>query len=167
MTIAIPVSSRPWRWSVGLVVAVATSAASVSSANAFVLCAHKNTKSGVIVEGAVLKLRTACKASEDQVDPASVGLQGSLGTSNVVVRTGSAIGTNGTVSTPANCNGGEVATGGGALSIASSGGDPVLRSSRPEPDTAGATPTGWRVTVANSSGTGSITVTPYVVCVSP
>jgi hypothetical protein len=42
-----------------------------------------------------------------------------------------------------------------------------MRSSRPQPDTVGATPTGWRVPEVNSAGTGTITLTTYVVCAVP
>jgi hypothetical protein len=164
---ATGVPRRSQQRSVWLGAALVVLAAFASRADAFVLCAHRNSKTAAIADGAALKLRTTCKSSEQQVDPASIGLQGSLGAGNVVVRTGNTISTNGTVSTPANCNAGEVATGGGALSIGNNGGEPAIRSSRPEPDTAGATPTGWRTTVVNSAGTGTITVTAYAVCVSP
>jgi hypothetical protein len=124
------------------------------------LCVRRNG-SGVPSEGATVKLRTTCASNEIALDPASVAF---TVPPVVTVRTGSPISTTGTVSTPAPCAAGEVATGGGALSIGSGGGSPVIRSSRPEPETAGAVPTSWRVTVANEGAAGSITVTPYAVC---
>jgi len=145
MKSSIEAQSRGQRRPIGLVAAVvAALLAHAGRADALVLCAKQNAKTHAITEGASLKLRTTCKASEQQVDPASIGLQGSVGTGNVVVRVGSEITTNGTVSTPANCTAGEVATGGGALSVGAGGGEAAMRSSRPQPDTAGATPTGWR-----------------------
>jgi hypothetical protein len=134
-------------------------------ADASVLCGRRNGDE--LADGASVKVRSACKSNELPVDAAALGLAGAPGLVTTVVRTGSPITTNGTVSTPANCADGEVATGGGALSAAVSGGLPVLRSSRPEPETAAGTPTGWRVTVVNSAGTGMITVTPFVVCAVP
>ena len=94
-------------------------------------------------------------------------LVGGAGMRHFAVRFGSAITTGGTVSTPANCLAGEVATGGGQIATGASGGLVVLASSRPQPETAGAVPNGWRVTVRNGATVGTITVTPYVVCASP
>ena len=153
--------------SLGLVAVAAAVLVSASWADASVLCAHKNNKTGAITEGATPKLRAACKSSELPVDPASVGLQRTLGASNVVVRTGSTVTTNGSLSTLARCESGEVATGGGAVSIGNDAGAPFMRTSRPHPDTAGESPTGWRTAVVNTAGTGTMTVTAYVVCFAP
>ncbi len=62
------------------------------------------------------------------------------------------------------CAAGEVATGGGVLSSAANGGVAAVRSSEPQPDTAGATPTSWRVIVENVADPGTVTATAYVVC---
>lgn len=133
-------------------------------AHAFVLCAH-NASTGDPSEGASVKIRSACKDSETTLDPSVLGVSPS-GISTIV-RTGDQITTNGGLSTPASCQPGEVATGGGVLTVGNAGGIPAMKASRPEPDTAGATPTGWRVTVANIADTGTITATAYVVCAGP
>jgi len=135
-----------------------------SQADAAVLCGRRSAATGEIADGATIKLRTVCRDNELAVNPFEVGLQSQP---TVVVRTGNAVTTAGSVSTPASCEPGEVATGGGVLSAASNGAEPVLRSSRPQPETPGATPTGWRVTVANGTGAGTITVTPFAVCAAP
>jgi hypothetical protein len=148
-------------------VLVLLSSAVPTPATALVLCAKHNRKTGAITDGAPLKLRTTCKTSETQVDPGSIGLQSALGTGNVTVRLGDQITTNATVSTPANCSAGEVATGGGILATGNGGGVAAMRESIPQPDTAGATPTGWRSIVENTQATGTITATAYAVCVAP
>ena len=53
------------------------------------------------------------------------------------------------------------------LSTGTGGGEAAVRSSRPQPETPGETPTAWHVTVANIAGAGTITVTPFVVCAAP
>jgi hypothetical protein len=129
-----------------------------------VLCGRRDGATGQIADGASLKLRTACKSNELPVNVSDLGL-GSV--SGFIVRTGNTVSTNGSVSSPANCEPGEFATGGGVLALGNDGGSPVMRSSRPQPETAGATPTGWRVTEVNSAATGTITATTYVVCAVP
>ena len=42
-----------------------------------------------------------------------------------------------------------------------------MSASRPQPDDAGGTPTGWRVTIVNTAGSGTITGVAYVVCAAP
>lgn len=138
-------------------------ATALTSGTASALVCARADSTGHLREGTTLKLRSVCRSTERAVDAAALG----LGLRNLIVRTGNPISTNGTVSTPSNCDAGEVAAGGGALSVGSTGGDPAMRSSRPEPETDGATPTAWRVTVENTAGTGTITVTPYVVCGTP
>ena len=133
-------------------------------ANATMVCGKLDSNTGHVRDGSALHVRSACRTSEVQLDAAALGLQ-VLGT--LTVRTGNQLTTNGTVSTPANCNAGEVATGGGALSLANAGALPAIRSSRPEPETAGSTPTGWRTTVTNTSPDGTISVTAYAVCAAP
>jgi hypothetical protein len=127
-------------------------------AHAFVLCARGD---GDPNEGASVKVRSACKDNETAIDTAL--LDGSR-TTTAIVRTGNVITTNGSLSSPANCLPGEIATGGGAITNATGGGSVVLKSSRPQPETAGETPTGWRVTVANIGDAGTVTSTTYVVC---
>jgi hypothetical protein len=141
-------------------VAACVTAALASPARAVVLCARESN--GVPSEGASVKVRAICKDNEVALDPVALGI--ATGPTTTIVRTGNPVSTNGTVSTPATCAAGEVATGGGVLSTGTDGGVAVLRSSRPQPDTAGATPTAWRSTVTNLSDTGTITATPYVVC---
>jgi hypothetical protein len=135
-----------------------------SHASAAVLCGRRNGATAEIADGATLKLRTACKSNELPVNAADLGLAPASG---FIVRTGNTVSTNVGVSSPASCEPGEVATGGGGVAVGNDGGLPVMRSSRPQPDTAGATPTGWRVTEENSAGTGTITLTTYVVCAAP
>jgi hypothetical protein len=139
--------------------------ASSTPADAFVLCARKSNGATAPSEGAGVKVRSVCKDNEATLDAAALSL--ATGLTSTLVRTGSQLSTSGTVSTPANCAAGEVATGGGVLATGASGGVAVMRSSRPQPETAGASPTGWRVTVQNLSDTGTITVTAYVVCAVP
>jgi len=135
-----------------------------SHASGAVLCGRVNAATGEIADGATLKLRTACKSNELPVNAADLGLGPASG---FIVRTGNTVTTNGSLSSPANCEPGEVATGGGVLATGNDGGLPVMRSSRPQPETAGAAPTSWRVTEVNSAGTGTITATAYVVCAVP
>jgi hypothetical protein len=130
------------------------------SAHGFVLCARGGD--GDPNEGASVKVRSVCKDNETAVDPSTPGASASAITT--IVRTGNQISTNHTLSTPANCVDGEVATGGGALSSGNDDGVPVIKSSRTQPDTAGATPTAWRTTAENISDTGTITATAFVVC---
>jgi hypothetical protein len=135
-----------------------------SHASAAVLCGRRNGATAEIADGATLKFRTACKSNELPVNGADLGLGPASG---FIVRTGSTVSTNGALSSLASCEPGEVATGGGGLAVGNDGGLPVMRSSRPQPDTVGAPPTGWRVTEVNSAGTGTITLTTYVVCAVP
>jgi len=109
-------------------------------------------------------VRTTCKTSEQQVDPAAIGIQG---LSKATVRTGNTISTNAGLSTSAFCQTGEVATGGGALTSVSGGAEITVSSSRPQPETAGSVPTSWRISASNLSSTGLITATAYAVCAAP
>ena len=136
-------------------------------ADASVLCGRRNGDTDEVSDGASVKVRSACRSNEVELDAATLGLAGTPSLVTTVVRTGNTVSTSGSLSTPALCESGEVATGGGALSLGTNGGVPVLRSSRPEPETAGATPTSWRASVANVAGTGSITATAFVVCAVP
>ena len=133
-------------------------------ADAAVLCGRRSGATGEIAEGSSIKFRTVCKDNELPVSPGDLGVQS---VSGFVVRHGSTVSTNFSLSTLASCEPGEVATGGGGLAAGNDGGLPVMRSSRPIPDDVGATPTGWRVTEVNSAGTGTITLTAYVVCAVP
>ena len=129
---------------------------------AAVLCGKTNPSTGELREGSELHVRSTCKATEQQVTLTALGLE-----SKYTVRAGNQITTNGALSTPAICEPGEVATGGGAIATGNNGGNPAIRSSRPQPDTVGSVPTSWRTTVANQAGAGTITVTAYAVCVAP
>jgi hypothetical protein len=137
----------------------------VGPARAAVLCARASHGATAPNDGATVKVRGACKPNEATLDPAALGIATGLATT--VVRTGNQVSTNGALSTSAFCAAGEVATGGGALATGTNDGVAALRSSRPQPDDADATPTGWRVTVANQADKGTITATAYVVCAVP
>jgi hypothetical protein len=143
------------------VLAAIAAALLASRSDAFVLCA-RNGSSGVPSDGATVKVRAACKDNESLVDAGALGL--TTGFTTTTVRTGNTITTNAALSTPASCAAGEVATGGGVLSSAANGGVAAVRSSQPQPDAPGATPTAWRATVENVSDTGTVTATAYVVC---
>jgi hypothetical protein len=130
------------------------------AAHGFVLCARGGD--GDPNEGASVKVRSVCKDNETALDPSTLGATASAITT--IVRLGNQVSTNHALSTAASCEAGEVATGGGALSSSNDGGLPFMKSSRPQPDTAGATPTAWRTTVENISDTGTFTATAYVVC---
>jgi hypothetical protein len=129
---------------------------------AAVLCGKKNTTTGELLEGTGLHVRSECKSTEIQASLSALGLQPKF-----AVRSGNTITTNGSLSTPATCQPGEIATGGGVLATGANGGVPAMRSSRPLPDDAGAVPTSWRTTVGNVEATGTITATAYVVCAAP
>ena len=126
-------------------------------AHGFVLCARGD---GTPNEGASVKVRTACKDNETTVDPDLLGRT----TASAIVRKGNTVTTNGSLSSPASCLQGEIATGGGATTSTTGGGLAALKTSHPEPDDPGSTPTAWRVAVTNVSDTGTITSTTYVVC---
>jgi hypothetical protein len=72
----------------------------------------------------------------------------------------------------ASCHSGEVATGGGGDPQGQNGGSPVTTSSIPAQDTGlpggqyfdGATPFRWVVGVKNDAASGTVSVTPLVVC---
>ncbi len=49
-----------------------------SRADALVMCGRRNA-AGQVVQGASIKLRTACRSSELQLDPIALGLQGPVG----------------------------------------------------------------------------------------
>ena len=144
-------------------IAAALVAAGISGqASASVLCGRQS--GGRIADGATIKLRDVCRSNELAVNPLDVGLTSQP---HLIVRTGNTVSTNVSLSTLASCEAGEVATGGGALSTGANGGTPVIRSSRPQPDEPGSVPTAWRVTVANTSASGTITAVAYAVCAVP
>jgi len=131
-------------------------------ARASVLCGRQS--GGHIADGATIKLRESCKSNELAVNPLDLGLSSQP---HLVVRTGNTISTNVSLATTASCEDCEVAIGGGVLATGASGGLPVMRSSRPQPDDPGSTPTGWRVTIVNTAASGTITGVAYVVCAAP
>jgi hypothetical protein len=104
------------------------------------------------------------------------GKNGTNGATKVVVRTGSASISAGTLGdAQANCNAGEHATGGGEFVSVNSGSiDETIRFSAPslqssqfvQPAAAGDAPNAWAVEVANNAGTAR-TLNVYVVCASP
>jgi hypothetical protein len=152
------------RRGIAMTVAAILIAGSASHVSAAVLCGRRNAATAEIADGATLKLRTACKSNELPVNAADLALAPASG---FIVRTGNTVSTNAALSSAASCEPGESATGGGALAQGNDGGLPVMRSSRPQPDSTGSMPTAWRVTEVNGAGTGTITVTAYVVCAVP
>ena len=85
-----------------------------------------------------------------------------LSTNVVVRRTTSASATN--PITTANCNPGEIALGGGGETIF----DAYLSESRPQPSTAGATPTGWTAQARHEPAAAhDVTVTAFAICARP
>src|SRR5262249_21911463 len=126
---------RPTRPLPGLAAWLLVAGSLAAPAHAVTLCARSGNGADPN-DGATVKVRSACKDTETALDPATLGL--SAPGVSTIVRTGDQITTNGSVSTPASCEAGEVATGGGALSVGNDGGVAVLRSSRPQPETAGA-----------------------------
>jgi len=131
-------------------------------ARASVLCGRQS--GGQIADGAAIKLRDSCKSNELAVNPLELGLTSQP---HPVVRTGNTVSTNFSLSTQASCEDGEVATGGGGVATGVNGGFAVTRSSRPQPDDPGSTPTAWRVTVVNTADSGTISAVAYVVCAAP
>src|SRR5262249_10855886 len=115
-------------------------------------------------EGASVKVRGLCRDNEVALDATALGL---VAQRTFTVRTGNQVTTNASLSTPAFCEPGEVATGGGVLATSANGGVAAVRSSRPQPGDAGATRTGWRSTVLTAPDTGTIRATAYVVCAAP
>lgn len=113
------------------IVAAMVAGVMAADAEALVLCAPVSKKTGQIREGAPLRLRTACTAKEQQVDPDATGLRGPQGTAGtpgdpgtpgapglsdieVVSQDGSAIISGyGTSSATASCPAGKKAVAGG------------------------------------------------------
>lgn len=58
---------------------LSTAVLTSSDVNAIVLCGRKKLSTGAVAEGATIRLRTACKAAELQLDPVALGLQGPKG----------------------------------------------------------------------------------------
>lgn len=145
--------------------ALVVTLSAAASAEAAVLCGTKDRITGQLRDGASLHVRSVCRTNEVQADLASLGLGAQP---HLTVRLGNTITTNVSLSSSSACDPGEVATGGGAVASDASGGEAVLRMSRPDPDGEGVVPTGWRVGVANANApTGTITSTTYTVCAAP
>jgi hypothetical protein len=120
-----------------------------------------------------------CKPGEISLDwsatgpqgaPGTPGTPGAAGATNVVVRTATAGPAVVTAGGNVDCQAGERATGGGiSATTGGTGGLAVVTESRPQPATAGATPTTWFALVRNIGDTNNSTVsaTMYVVCASP
>lgn len=97
--------------------------------------------------------------------PGTAGAPGAPGATNVVVRTASTdVNNNTTGILNADCNPGEKATGGGFRTLNATGFQTF--NSRPNPLTAGATPTGWHVEARNTTG-AEAALDAFVVCSSP
>ncbi len=95
------------------------------------------------------------------------GLPGKNGATSVVVRVAEGTAATGHQSeATADCNAGERATGGGSELYSGVYLGTYFVASQPVPGGAGETPTGWRVSWYNESGTPDI-VHAYVVCASP
>lgn len=161
MTVRATVRSIPCATAAVVLATLLTSA----PAGAAVLCGTKDRITGQLRDGASLHVRSVCRTNEVQADLASLGLSAQP---HLTVRLGNTITTNIALSSSSACDPGEVATGGGAVASGASGGEAVLRMSRPDPDGEGGVPTGWRVGVANANApTGTITSTTYTVCAAP
>jgi len=121
------------------------------------------------VSGSVVGPRTQLGATPYAFHAAVAdSLVGGPGMRHFITRLGNQITTNGGLQTSAVCLAGEVATGGGAVTSAASGGQINITASRPEPETAGSTPTSWRISATNvGSASGTITVQTFVICASP
>ena len=91
----------------------------------------------------------------------ATGMTGARGPVNVVMRIGTAtaVAANASATASADCNAGEMATGGGFFTQA----DVQVTASRPVPLTAGAQATGWQATVKNTTGSTAF-VGAYAMC---
>lgn len=94
-------------------------------------------------------------------DQGDTGLTGASGPVNVVMRIGTpnAVASNAAATASADCDAGEMATGGGFFSQV----DVQVTASRPVPLTAGADATGWQATVKNTTAS-SASFGAYVMC---
>jgi hypothetical protein len=152
------------------------------TADAAVMCTK--TKKGVAKEGAPIKLRaTSCLATEVEVDPVALGLQGPAGTAGaqgnqglqgeqgppglsaveVITGNGNEVTTSpGTSTATASCPGGKKVLGGGAAFVSIAGGsinDQRIDVSRPVTTD----PQGWTATMT-ASVTDDWRVDAYAVC---
>jgi hypothetical protein len=91
----------------------------------------------------------------------NTGMTGARGPVNVVMRfgTATAVASNASATASANCNAGEMATGGGFFSQV----DVQVTTSRPSPLTDGAQATGWQATVKNTTASSAF-VGAYAMC---
>lgn len=169
-------------WMLGLLAVLVTTA----TPDAAVMCVK--TKKGVAKEGAPIKLRTACLASEVAVDPVALGLQGppgadgaqgtqglqgtpgapgAPGLSGVEVVTGAGntvITSSGTSTATASCPGGKKVLGGGATYVSIAGG--TLSEQRIDENRPVTTePQGWTVSMT-ASVTDDWRVDAHAVCAS-
>jgi len=147
-----------------------------TSAHAEVLCITKRS---------TLKVRTACKATETQADPAALGLQGPEGppgsVSAPVVRLGAVDTANGGaqyLESTAVCEVGEVAISGGFIvtdgcinlqqydPTPTPHGGSFPSDDLGNPAEAGETPTAWTVAGLTACGTDN-TVQAFALCVAP
>lgn len=63
----------------GITLGFLVAAVLATNADALVMCAKLKKSTGGVREGTAIKLRTACKDNEEQLDPASLGLGGGGG----------------------------------------------------------------------------------------
>lgn len=73
-----PLTSRVLR---GAALALVLSALAPATATALVMCGLTDRSTGELREGAPIRVRSACRSSETQVDPIALGLQGPPGES--------------------------------------------------------------------------------------
>jgi hypothetical protein len=102
------------------------------------------------------------------VDGVPGGSKGYRDAANVLVNGGCGGGAGGSATSTAQCDAGEVATGGG-YSFETGKRHAVVAESRPAPAGAGQTPTGWHIkleTLTNDSSNNT-PVTPYAICATP
>jgi hypothetical protein len=130
----------------------------------------KDFKPGQLTPGAIGATGATGEAGAkgDKGDQGLNGDTGTAGATNVVVRFGDTVTSNGqSGSHLTNCNPGERATGGGA---ALAGGSAInlfyTEPGRPNPSTVGAHPTGWAASWFNNSGSTD-TIRVFAVCASP
>ncbi len=130
---------------------------------------NKQLKGNSVVSGKVKNHSLkAVDFADGELPAGPQGATGAAGATNILKRT--AKGGYGTVfsKVTAQCNSGEVATGGGAdWDSSTSDGWPVVTYSVPNPYSATATPTGWAVEIDNFSGSGGVQAIAWVLCSSP